>query len=387
MSRFSRSPVFLAYLLFSVMSDVQSQQNPLARPPAVQNPLAKPKPKSLHFLMQTCVDKEGTGKEAFRFLIPAGWKFEGGVRWNLACPGMPATVSYTVRNPAGDEVLEVFPNQIFFYTTDPTSLSFFPVGSNYLGSEVRPLADASKVLAQIVLPRFRRSVTGLRQVREEKLPDLARQLRTLPGDAAGVTTFVDAAKLRVEYPAGQRMLEEDLTAVVESASFNTFGMNGAVTMTNWLAEYLMAFRTEKGKLDANARVFQTMVTSFRWNPQWFNQYTQVSQALIQMKNQQIQQAANLSRILSQTQNEISDIIMKSYEERQAAYDRISTNFSQAIRGVESFRDPVGERSVELPSGYGRAWANGLGEYIVSDDPSYNPNEGTNQTWRVMEKGE
>ena len=79
------------------------------------------------------------------------------------------------------------------------------------------------------------------------------------------------------------------------------------------------------------------------------------------------------------------MIMETYENRQAVYDRISTNFSQAIRGVDEYYDPIAEQPVELPLGYDRAWTNHLGEYILSDDYSFDPNAGSNLNWQQMQR--
>jgi hypothetical protein len=75
--------------------------------------------------------------------------------------------------------------------------------------------------------------------------------------------------------------------------------------------------------------------------------------------------------------------MKDWERRQQANDRIVQNFTDHIRGVERFNDPYAGKEVELPTGYGRAFANNLGEYIVTDSPSYNPNIGSNVTWQEL----
>jgi hypothetical protein len=40
--------------------------------------------------------------------------------------------------------------------------------------------------------------------------------------------------------------------------------------------------------------------------------------------------------------------------------------------------------VELPSGYNHAWSNNNGEYIVSDNPNFNPNVGSNLDWQPLE---
>ena len=74
----------------------------------------------------------------------------------------------------------------------------------------------------------------------------------------------------------------------------------------------------------------------------------VLEYLIRNQIQQIQRIGEVSRIVSQTSNEISDMMMESYQNRQTVYDKISTNFSQAIRGVDEYSDPIAERPVELP---------------------------------------
>jgi hypothetical protein len=42
-----------------------------------------------------------------------------------------------------------------------------------------------------------------------------------------------------------------------------------------------------------------------------------------------------------------------------------------------------EETVELPSGYGHAWANNLGEYILTEEAGFNPNETSNLHWEPM----
>jgi hypothetical protein len=107
--------------------------------------------------------------------------------------------------------------------------------------------------------------------------------------------------------------------------------------------------------------------------------------LVKNQLQQIRQAGELSRYIAKTNDEISDMRRKAYEDRQASQDRISANFSQYIRGVDEYHNPIENRNVELPSGFKQAWTNPLGEYIVSDDTNFNPNLGSNQRWERLER--
>ena len=341
--------------------------------------------KTTRFKRITCVDRQGIGSEAFSMLIPYDWRFSGGIQWLLENPGMPAVASFTVTSPDGLEALEAFPNQSLFWTNNQMLLSTFPVGSRYFGSEVRPPMGPSQALEQIVLPRFRGNVGRLEIVGREDLPDLARSLGAGTQSQPGVMSSAEGAKVRIRYTLNGQAMEEEIFCVVESISFQIQTMYGPVTNTMWTVGYIVGCRAPRGRLDAEAKTFQTMIHSFSINTHWFNKYGQLVDALIQNQIRQIQNLGQISRIISQTSNEISDMMMDSYNQRQKVYDRMSTNFSQYMRGVDEYRDPVAGRSVELPSGYRNAWSNSLGEYVLSDDPGFNPNQDLNGTWQKIER--
>lgn len=329
-------------------------------------------------------DKQGIGIEAFTMLIPSDWSFEGGILWVLDNPGMPAVASFRIRNETGSDELEVFPNQSFFWTTNQMTLQLCPVGTKYFGAEVRQPVGPIAALKNIVVRRFRKGCRDLHIVSEKHLPDLARSLGAGQSQP-GVSSSADGASVRIEYTTGNVIKEEELYAVVESFSFPIQSMFGTQTNTMWTVDYIFSFKSDKGKLDEQKRLFQTVVSSFRLNPQWFSKYNQVVEYLIQQQIRQIHSIGELSRIISRTHNEISDMMMETYNNRQQVYDRLSENFSQYIRGVDEYYDPVEQRRVELPSGYNEGWVNGLGEYILSDNLNYNPNVGSNQSWHRMDK--
>ncbi|MDO9265153.1 MAG: hypothetical protein Q7U02_14380 [Desulfosalsimonadaceae bacterium] len=331
-----------------------------------------------------CVDTHGIGIEAFSLLMPSDWAFDGGINWVLDNPGMPAVAKFTVKNPKGAEAFEVFPNQAMFWTNNPMLLATFPIGSRYFGAEVRPVADPMQALTEIVLPRFRGNAEGLKVVSRKHLPELAKALGA-GASQPGVRTFADAAKIRIEYTEGGVLMEEEIFAVTEGFSFAFQTMQGMITNTNWYVDYIFSFKTKKGDLDANSPLFQTMVNSFKVNPVWFNKYNQTVEYLIQAQIKNIRNIGELSRIISRTSNEISDSMMQSYENRQQVYDRISENFSEYVRGTEHYNNPIEGREVELPGGYSHAWTNAGGEYILTDNPNYNPNVGSNQNWEELPK--
>ena len=331
------------------------------------------------------VDRQGIGGEAFSFLGPADWRFRGGVVWTLRSPAMPATVAFTVTSPDGAYQLEAFPSSLYFWTNNPMVLQTFPPGSFYLGSQVRPPLGPVQALQQLIIPAHRRGVAGLRVVEAKVLPELARQLGAGQQSAPGAQSNALGGKVKVRYQAGQRAFEEEFYCVVETTSMGMPTPYGMVVNVHWLPSYVFSFRAPEGKLQAVKPTFEIMVRTFKVNPRWFNKYNQLINFLVQNQIRQINNIGRISRIISQTNDEISDMMMASWRRRNAVYDRLADQFSQAIRGVDEYLDPTINQRVELPNGYDRAWTNGQGEYILSDNPNFDPNVGSNQNWTPLRR--
>lgn len=84
-------------------------------------------------------------------------------------------------------------------------------------------------------------------------------------------------------------------------------------------------------------------------------------------------------------DQVSEEKMQQFKERGDVYDKVSQKFSDNTLGIDRYFNPHEEKEVELPSGYNHAWCNNNGEYIMSDDPNFNPNEGSNLHWESMKR--
>lgn len=105
------------------------------------------------------------------------------------------------------------------------------------------------------------------------------------------------------------------------------------------------------------------------------------------QQQNIAAAGRASKAISQTYQEINAMTRDSYEYQQRVQDRTNEKFSQAIRGVDEYKDSDGNR-YELESGAKDAWVSrGTNEHLLSDNPNYNPNEdlGWTQNWEKLER--
>jgi hypothetical protein len=327
---------------------------------------------------------------ALRFLAPTDWRIEGGVRWNLPlqCQAELATVHVRALAPEGDLGFEILPSRVWRWSDDPTELDYWRMSAGP-GNQcaIAPPMAAAEFLTQSLPGTFR---PPFEVVAIEPMPEMAAALAAEAQQLAAMSTpfQTDAARLRVRYDEGAT--EEWLSAGVLQMAMQVMSsgaaLQGRMAMTTQYissASRVFGFRAPAGRLDEQERLFATMVASVQVNPAWDAALNRLALNLAQI---QIQSAAERSRIWSEATAEVSRIRMEAWENQQASQDRIAQAWSQTMRGVETFVEPGEAATVELQSGFDNAWSNGVGEYVLSDRPSFNPNlVFTNQNWTRMER--
>lgn len=325
-------------------------------------------------------DTQGTGLELFHMLVPTGWQFEGGCHWLQDNPGMPAAVAFQISNPQGAEMFSVLPNINLTWNNNPMSAMMYPIGSRYFGAEVCPPMGIRQALREMVLPRNRSNVVGLKILAEEPQPDLPRLVKSEAPISGG---SAEGAKVRIRYSWQGCQYDEDIYGVVEVFRAPLASMFGPSEILIWYIDCLFAFRAAPGLLDATMDLYKVMIGSFQLNPNWFAAFKSIAQYMAQRQIQRIQHIGQIGQMLARTGSQIRQQNLNDWYARQQVYDQLSTDWSRTMRGVDAFFDPHRQEVVELPSGYGQAWANNLGEYILTEDPNFNPNLESNQHWEPM----
>ena len=333
------------------------------------------------------------GTEAFSMLIPADWRAQGGVVWRRN-PFKPATAAMRVASPDGLTQFEILPQMPFVDGARETNMQAvrmagsaaiaamaerFAEGQLYFGNEVRQrVDDPALFVRQFVLPRFRAELRDLRIVKVEDMPKVAEAIAAAePAEEASRKT-VRVGRTRIEFSLGRQAFEEDIYCVLLLVEIP------AIRQTYWSAEHLLAFRAPRGQLDGRIQVLRTICNSFRIDLKWYNKYSQLVATLVQGQIKEIQAVGEFSRKWAQMSDEISRDRQKSWEDRQARQDEMNRRYSQYQRGLQDYRDADGNR-VELPAGYNNAWISRGGEYIMTDNPNFNPNVEFNGTWTPMAK--
>ncbi len=322
------------------------------------------------------------GLEAFRLLLPKGWRAEGAITWSDN-PALPAQSRFSFRDSGSGAEMSLFPTQSFYWTDNRLYLGTNPPGSLRFGTLVAQPVDLRRAFTRIVIPAIRKSAAGLEIVREQPVPELADLARGPP--TPGVRASAEAGRVRLHYREAGRPMEEELFAVVSHFVTDHPGsmLSGPHFTDYWYVDYVFSFRAPRGALDARKRTFETMLHSLKVNPRWMAKVVNVKEMLVQRHIRGIKAAGRVGDAVARAGSEMREEQMRDWERRQQVQDRLARNFSDNIRGVDRFYDPHAEKEVELPSGYGMAWGNDLGEYIVTSDPNLNPNVGSNLHWEQM----
>jgi hypothetical protein len=294
---------------------------------------------------------------------------------------MPAVVTFQIGNPQGSEMFSVLPNINLVWNNNPMANLMHPLGSRYFGAEVRPPVGVQQALREFILPRYRANVEGLQILAEEPQPDLPRLVKSEAPISGG---SAEGSKVRIHYSWQGRPYDEDIYGVVEIYRTPLASMLGSNEILIWYLDYLFTFRSAPGLLDATMDLYKVMIGSFQLNPNWYAAFKSIAQYMAQRQIQHIHNIGQIGQMYAQTGSQMRQQNLNDWYARQQTYDRLSTDWSREIRGVDAFFDPHRQEVVELPSGYGQAWANNLGEYILTDSPSFNPNLDSNLHWEPME---
>jgi hypothetical protein len=347
------------------------------------------------------MDAQGWGQpvEAARLLVPSDWKTEGGVNWAQGMTRCPQNIiqgHWRAMSPDGLTGMEILPQYSWVWSDDQMQQqTMHSSAMSNMGCDANPVMSPPDFLSRMVIPRTR---PGARVLGAEPLRGLAQaeqaKLNATYGSMIQQGLFrgvrAEAGRVRFQYQLGGAAVEEWMSATIQTIAAPTANsaamMNGNMAMTSnnfsVMAYNINGTWAPQGRLDQNAKLFATMVTSLRLNPQYV---AAVGQWLTSMARIQQQGAIDRHRIWREAQDYISNSINETYRQNQIVQDRMAEQFGQTIRGVETYIDPRSSEKVELVGGYTTAWSNGKGEYILSDSPNFNPAQVFQEDWREMRR--
>lgn len=359
-------------------------------------------PSYLRLKRAEVVDQHGFEKPlpAMSVLIPVDWTFQGEVKLaqRIGDPADLVKLVFRTTSPDGRLAIELLPSWNWSWVDDPMmrqaiqNQSAMAAQLGRAPTQMMPPMTARDFLSKVAVPKLR---PGAKLLGIEPIPDLDPALQSQVKQAqalasqAGLQTRLraDEARARIQLPAGKAPAEEWITAVVitHATAMPTLtpgsGQMRQSAMHQSSAESIYALRAPPGELPAHEKLFRTVISTVRVNPAWQARVTQV-QASMSASN--VQSAQDRSKIIAQSAEAQRRSIQGAYEAHQKAEDKSAERFSDAMRGLQTYRNPVTGEDVKLSNQYGHAWASGNGEYVMSDTPGFKPGDVLQGHWTELQ---
>ena len=336
-------------------------------------------------------DHDGKPEPTYDLMIPTTWDFNGWVNQNAADGGCWAdwfAIVGDAKSPDGSIELQFLPQFTWQYVDDPAWQRHLQeenrgrAGVGLKPCPVRAPIHAADFLRQDMLGKFRKGKTIVSIEPFPELDQIARRRLGLPPDTAAVNGTgirTEAARARVAYDNDKgEPTEEWWTAVIV---VRTLPSGGRGASYDWHAIMVMDFRAPKGKLDANDKLFKLIASTFHPEPKW----QAYSNAVVaELYRRSAVEEAKRSAIVAQFQQHVVDTLNGVVANQQAGSLNSAFGAGQLIRGVQTFRDPGSGATFELSNQYDHAWLNGSNEYVMSDDPNFNPNGHVTGSWTQLQ---
>jgi Cysteine rich repeat len=321
-------------------------------------------------------------------LIPATWDFNGWIRMfaREGCFSDSFSVFWEAKSEDGITKIQGIPNYSWQYSDDPQEQHNLtdPNRRTHTGNQTNDTCPVSKPLSaeqyfrQIVLNDLKPQMTVVSIEPFPVLDQLVRQRNALPPtDDGNGGARIDAIRVRLEFQKDGKPMELWYAVALVTQTYRVG--RGSLYDVHAAGQIMMG--APKGKLDANDKLFKVVMSSIQPTPQysafsnkWIANYYQI----------QAKKEAAMDKI----QADLDSFITQTYMHMSANAQRVSDQgfraADQNLRDVQTFRDPTTGRKVELSNQYGHAWLNAANEYVMSDDPNFNPNAQLSGSWNQLQ---
>lgn len=339
-------------------------------------------------------------------LVPKGWKLEGGAWYpNLERRlfRMNPSRDIKVTSPEGVEL---------HYYPIITAVDYFPEPGSPMQRPKEGMTDDGlpviympttlaawkKRLVEVNLPAVypkgkkftikeaaveKEHTAAIRKLLVDPMnQQFAQQVQMMPGFGSKADGVVWTATVQFE-EGGKKWDVHIYTAA--TWILNGFGTDIRCTKMTWSTVQDFSVKVPAGEFDEWSPILSLVFNSTRVTPEW-DLY--VLKIIMKRAGKDIEHAGELSKIIQENGEHNRKIQREMHENRMASKDRISDGTSKMIRGVEDYRVPGSKATVELTPNYRHVFTNNKGEYIFSNDSTYNPNADravNKEDWKAMEQ--
>lgn len=326
-----------------------------------------------------------TDLAALDLLVPSDWDFKGTVGFNSkdGCFSDIYAIEWEATSPDGSMGFRGVPVTGWQYSDDPGVLKNLndPI-RRARGGDGKPCPVAKPVKAeeyfrQKVAPAFAAGTTVVSVEPYPELNEIARlQLGISPKDSSN-NTRIDAIRARVEFQKDGKASEAWVTAVVVTRMYPA----GRGFFYDCHAIDVTSLRTPQGHLDGNEKLLKAMISSIQPEQKWQAWSNRYIATLYQME---AKKEAAMDQAISAFRQHVADTLNSVVANAERGSYNSAFAFDQNIRGVQTFRDPSTGKTMELSNQFDHAWLNGNNEYVMSDDPNFNPTGVFGGDWNKLQ---
>ncbi len=369
------------------------------------------RPARVLMVRHTLRDRGVRNMKSHTVLVPKGWTVEGGAWW--ARPEFFSVLpsrDIKIKAPDGREVhlgpsitaKDIQPPRQFGIPRPregsadkgfpivymPTSLAGWKRWVETRGlPESYPGATNIRVVNAVVVPE-------LTAILSRQIEPLRRQLWNRRGlDASlGIRNFMDAKVYAIElhYTHEGRDWEE---LAVFGTTFQSSESPLLGRSIFWSVDPSVSYRAPAGKLKASLPLLLSIANSLRVNPQWARMRAEhqakLSHIALKGAIAASRAAAKRSQIIADANREIREMSTQGHRRREAIRDRTHRKLIHSIGETNDYSLPGGGGTVQPPSFYQNVYANGNGEYLLTNDLLYDPNTDpalNGSDWKTMRAG-
>jgi hypothetical protein len=324
---------------------------------------------------------------AYDLMIPSTWKIVGGVKFGGSPSGCFSDIFAIGLNATSADGATSFaagPDYSWQYADDPSVLQSLNDPSRRalgVGGKPCPVAKPMKAedyIRQNILKLYPSGTTVVSVAPFPELNEIVRKRQGLPpGSGNTGATRTEAVRVRLAYQKDGKDLEDWLAVCVVVNIYPA----GRGSFYDSHATSLIAFSAPKGKLDGNDKLFQVITSSIQPEPQWVS-YT--GGVLSKLYQAQAQKVATINKMWADFYTKEAQTINGVTANAMQGADASAFHADQNIRGVQTFRDPTTGKTQELSNLYDHAWQDGSNDYILSNDPTLNPNAHLSGNWSELQ---
>jgi hypothetical protein len=318
--------------------------------------------------------------QAFTLLVPDEWHGQASTAWTDANPASPAEPQFQMFNQQANESVGTQPAMFFLWSNNANVANSNSRSQSQAGAQMMaPPSNCQDALARIAWPA-RHGVQDAQVTSYRPLKDFAGVYATELPQLKGLKETLDGGVIRVHYSQNGMAYDEDLYGVLAVISNPTTGAS------NWVIDRMVDFKAPAGQLDALEKQMDFVYGSARPTVRWFGNYLKTQQYLVAKLN------ASDPNSIGQPQYGSDQMAVEPLNPQQAAlmqryqsgYDRSLLAIDRPIGGTEYFRNADGSY-VPLPSGYGFAFTDGNGNYLVAstNTPMFPNINGNQAQWQPM----